>query len=337
MIRAMAALQRGAPLVQIEYEHPVLRSQEIEIAVSYCGVCHSDLSMIENEWGMTHYPLVAGHEIVGIVVSLGRGATRHKIGDRVGLGWFSESCMSCLYCMSGDHNLCLTHAQTIVNRNGGFATHVSCHEAWALPLPSSLAASTAGPLFCAGITVFNPLLQLNVSPIHKVGVIGLGGLGHIAIQFLNKWGCEVTAFTRSPEKESDLKKLGAHAVIDTHNPAHYKRLSKSLDFIISTVNAQLDWKMYLSCLAPKGKLHLVGAILNPIPVEPMALIDRQRTVSGSPLGSPANCQRMLDFCARHSISPITEEYPLSKVNNALERLKSGNVRYRAVLKNDLAI
>lgn len=243
--------------------------------------------------------------------------------------------MTCCDCMSGDHNLCATADQTIVGRHGGFADRVRCHHAWATPLPEALDPAKAGPLFCGGITVFNPLVQFGVRPTDRVGVIGIGGLGHLAIQFLNKWGCEVYAFTSSEGKTEELKKLGAHHVVNSRSDNEIKKLGRSLDFVLSTVNVSLDWPGFVDTLAPRGRLHYVGAVLEPLNVGAFPLIMAQRSISGTPLGSPATTAQMLEFCARHQIAPITETFALSDVNNAIDHLRSGKARYRVVLENDL--
>jgi uncharacterized zinc-type alcohol dehydrogenase-like protein len=290
--------------------------------------------MLQNHWGMTQFPLVPGHEISGRVVAVGPDAKKVKVGDRVGVGWFSGSCMSCHDCLSGDHNLCAGHEGVIVGRHGGFADRVRAHWAWAVPIPEGVDPAKAGPLFCGGITVFNPIVQCGVQPTDRVGVVGVGGLGHLAIQFLNKWGCEVFAFTSSEDKKAELLNMGAHHVVNSKDPEQLKPLPRSLDFIMVTANVPLDWNAYIDTLSPRGRLHFVGAVLEPLNIGVFPLLVGQRSVSASPLGSPATTAQMLDFCARHAISPITESFPMSKVNDALARLESGKARYRIVLKND---
>ena len=334
-IHALAAVEKGGKLKSFEFDPGPLRDEQVEIAVDYCGVCHSDLSMIENDWGNSAYPLVPGHEVVGRIVEAGENVKGVKVGQRVGLGWYAESCMACAQCLSGNHNLCATAEQTIVNRHGGFANRVRAHWAWATPLPEALEDISAGPLFCGGITVFNPIVQFGVRPTDRVGVIGIGGLGHMAVQFLSKWGCEVVAFTSSDSKHDEAVKMGAHQVVNSRDAAQLQKIAGSLDFIISTVNVSLPWDAILSSLAPKGRLHLVGAVLEPIPVAAFALIGSQKSISGSPLGSPATVAKMLDFTARHKIPPIVEEFPMSRVNEALDHVRAGKARYRVVLKNDL--
>ena len=335
MIRAYAAPAAGAKLELFEYDAGPLGAGQVEIAVETCGICHSDLSMLNNEWGFTAYPFVPGHEVTGKVAAVGDRVTRVKVGDTVGLGWYAGSCMTCPQCMGGNHNLCLTNEATIVGRHGGFADKVRCSEAWAIPLPAGLDARKAGPLFCGGITVFNPIEQFGVKPTDRVGVIGIGGLGHFALQFLNKWGCEVTAFTSTDAKAEEARGMGAHNVVNSRDAAQLEAIAGSLDFILSTVNVDLEWDKYLNALGPKGRLHTVGAVPSPIPAPAFGLIMHQKSISGSPLGSPAATARMLDFCARHGIEAVTERFPLSKVNEALEHLHAGKARYRIVLENDL--
>lgn len=325
----------GGPLAPFSYDPGPLGDEQVDIAVEYCGICHSDVAMMDNHWGFSRYPLVPGHEVIGRVTAVGGAAKFVEVGQRVGLGWNSGSCMHCAPCMSGDHNMCASLQQTIVGRHGGFATSVRCHWSWASPIPESLDAAKAGPLLCGGITVFNPLVQFDVRPTHRVGVIGIGGLGHLALQFLNKWGCHVTAFTSSASKAEEAKKMGAHRVIDTHSAEALKKARKSMDFILSTVDVKLDWGAYMAALGPRGRLHVVGIMPEPIEVTAFSLLSGQRSVSGSPSGSPGTVATMLDFCGRHGIAPVTEEFPMSRANEAVAHLKAGRARYRVVLKNDL--
>lgn len=334
-IRALACQTATEDLKPFEFTVGPLQEEEVEIAVEYCGICHSDLSMKENEWGMTTYPFVPGHEVTGRVTSAGAQAKRVKVGDRVGLGWYSKSCMACPECLSGHHNLCKKAEATMIGRYGGFASRVRCHWVWATPLPDSLDPALCGPLFCGGITVFNPIVQCGVKPTDTVGVVGIGGLGHLALQFLNKWGCEVVAFTSTPAKRDEALRLGAHSTISSTDDAELRAASGRFDFILVTANVPLNWTAYLAALAPKGRLHFVGAVLQPVPVPPFTLISSELAVSGSPLGSPATTAEMLAFCARHNLAPVVERFPMSKANEALARLKSGKARYRIVLENDL--
>jgi uncharacterized zinc-type alcohol dehydrogenase-like protein len=334
-VRAYAAQKAKGELKPFEYEPGPLGDEEVEIAVSHCGICHSDLSMLDNEWGMTKYPFVPGHEAVGTVRAVGARVATVKPGDRVGLGWYSRSCMRCRQCMGGDHNLCTTAEATIIGRHGAFANSARCHWAWAIPLPAGLDPAKAGPLFCGGITVFNPLVQFDVRPTHRVGVVGIGGLGHMALQFANKWGCEVFAFSSSAGKEAEAKKLGAHHVVNSKDDAAMNKLTGVLDFILVTVNVSLNWPAYLNTLAPRGRLHFVGAVGEPVAMPVFPMIVGQKALSASPLGSPVTTADMLAFAAQHGVAPVTETFPMSKVNDALAHLRAGKARYRLVLENDL--
>lgn len=333
-IRAYAAIEAGQPLQPFEYEPGPLGRDEVEIDVQYCGICHSDLSMIENEWQFSNYPLVAGHEVAGKVAAVGEDVPHLKPGDRVGLGWYSKSCMVCPACVAGDHNFCPNGEATIVGRYGGFADRVRCHWSWAMPLPDKLDSKSAGPLFCGGSTVFNPIVQFDIKPTDRVGVVGIGGLGHLAIQFLSKWGCHVTAFTSSADKAAEAKRFGAREILDSRSDQALESAARSFDLLLVTANVTLNWQLYLGALRPKGRLHLVGVVLEPLSIPVFSLLPSQLTVSASPLGSPATTSRMLDFCVRHDIAPQIEMYPMSKVNDALAHLKSGQARYRIVLEND---
>ena len=335
MINGFATTAPKAPLQPFSYDPAPLGNEQVEIAVSYCGICHSDLSMIDNEWGFSQYPFMPGHEVVGRIAAVGSCITHLQVGQTVGLGWYSASCMKCRSCLEGKHNLCQQAEQTMIGRFGGFAQRVRCHWSWAIPLPKGVAVETAGPLFCGGITVFAPIVECGVRPTDRVGVLGIRGLGHMALQFLNKWGCHVTAFTSSDSKHQEALKLGAHHVVNVRDPQQLKSVAGSLNFILSTVNASLDWNAILNVLAPGGRLHFVGAVLEPIPLAAFTLISGHKSVSGSPLGTPAIVMAMLDFCERHRIAPVTEMFPMSRVNDALERLRSGKARYRLVLQNDI--
>jgi len=335
-IHAYAATSAKSVLEPFSYEVGELGPEEVEIKVTHCGVCHSDLSMLNNDWGMSKYPFVPGHEVVGTVAALGPEAKGLKVGQRVGLGWSSHSCLACRDCLSGNHHLCVTAEGTIVGRHGGFADRIHAQWTWVRPIPEALDMAKTGPLLCGGITVFAPLVINDVPATARVGIIGIGGLGHMALQFANKWGCEVHAFTTSDSKEAEAKKMGAHYVHNTKNPDAVKKLARSLDLIISTINVPQDVSGLLDTLRPNGHLHNVGAVLEPLQVPAFSLIAGQKSIGGSPTGSPVVIDEMLEFSARHSIAPITETFPMSKVNEALDHLRSGKARYRIVLVNDFA-
>lgn len=332
-VNAYAAVEPKGKLKHFSYELEGIGSEEVTVKVSSCGICHSDLSMINNDWGMSTYPIVPGHEIVGEVIEAGNAVKNIKIGDKVGLGWFSASCMSCQECMDGGHHLCSNSEATIVGRHGGFSDYVRGHWSWAIPLPKGIVMDKAGPLLCGGITVFNPIILAGVKPTDTVGVIGIGGLGHMALKFLKHWGCEVIAFSSNPSKKEQILEMGATKVIDSTSPEELESIQGKVNFILNTANVTLNWDSYLSTLAPKGKFHTVGAVLEPMAIPAFSLMGGEKTVGGSPLGSPALTKTMLEFCVRHNIYPTTEEFPMGKVNEAIQHLEDGKARFRVVLKN----
>jgi alcohol/geraniol dehydrogenase (NADP+) len=241
--------------------------------------------------------------------------------------------MHCHQCMSGSHHLCPQVQATIVGHRGGFATHIRSHWAWTIPLPEKLNLAEAGPLLCGGVTVFAPL-AMYAKPIDRVGIIGIGGLGHMAVKFAAAYGCDVTAFTSSDSKFDEAKGFGANHVVSSKDSAVIGKLAGSFDLLISTVNVKLDWDAMIGTLAPNGRLHVVGAVLEPIPVAVFSLMLQQRSVSSSPTGSPVAIATMLDFASRHNVAPQTEHFPMSHINEAVARLESGKARYRIVLDAD---
>lgn len=333
-IRAWTAHGPGDRLRLHEFAPGPLAPDEVEVAVDYCGICHSDLSVLDDEWGNALYPLVPGHEAVGHVVAAGDQARGVTVGQRVGVGWNAASCMHCRFCLQGDQHLCVRVQPTIVGHHGAFAERVRAHWVWTVPIPEGVDASAAGPLLCGGITVFAPLLAFGIKPTQRVGVVGIGGLGHLALKFLGAWGCEVTAFTSSEEKFDEAKALGAHRVVSSRNAHDMDALSGALDMVLVATSAPLDWNAITSMLAPKGRLHFVGAVLEPVQVNAMTLIMGQRSVSGSPTGSRGAMDSMMEFVARHGIEPQVEHFPMSRVNDALEHLRAGKARYRIVLDAD---
>ncbi|WP_396588626.1 NAD(P)-dependent alcohol dehydrogenase [Bermanella sp. R86510] len=332
MIQAYAADKAKGELKPFEYDPGELGSQQIEIDVHYCGVCHSDISMLDNEWGFSQYPFVPGHEVAGIVSQVGSEVSHVKVGDRVGLGWHSAYCNHCGSCMSGDHNLCGSAEMTIVGRHGGFADKVRAQSTSVIKLPDSIEMADAGPLFCGGVTVYNPMKQFDLKPTAKVAVIGIGGLGHMALQFLNAWGCEVTAFTSTEAKQKEALALGAHKTLNSRDDSELEKAAGQFDMIISTVNVSLNWEAYINTLSPKGRLHFVGAVLEPIQVGIFPMMMAQRSISASPVGSPATISQMLEFAARHLIKPQIELFSKDKINDAIDHVREGKARYRAVIQ-----
>lgn len=331
MIKAYAAFEPGGRLEPFEYDPGELKPDEVEIEVLYSGICHSDLSLIENDWGFTEYPIVPGHEVAGRITQTGSRVSNLKPGQVVGLGWHSGYCNHCDLCMSGHHNLCTSAQATVIGHHGGFADKVRADANSVVPIQDNIELKSAGPMFCGGITVFNPLVQFDIKPTDKAAVIGIGGLGHLALQFLNAWGCEVTAFTSSEDKKREALALGAHHTLDSRDSGEIEKAAGQFDLIISTVNVKLDWNLYVNALKPRGRLHFVGATLDPIDLSVFPLIMGQRSVSGSPVGSPATIAQMLEFAGHHGIKPRIEEFSFSEINEALARLKSGKAHYRVVL------
>ena len=335
-VRAWAAYGARQALAPYELDLGPLGAEEVEVTVEHCGLCHSDLSVIDDAWGNARYPLVPGHEIVGRVKAMGAQAKGLTVGQRVGIGWTAASCMHCRQCLSGHQHLCAQAVPTIVGHAGGFAEVVRAHWAWAVPLPDALDAAAAGPLLCAGVTVFAPLAAFDIAPTSRVGIVGIGGLGHVALQFAAAWGCEVVAMTSSPSKGKDALAFGAHQVVSSKDPESLRALRRSLDLILVTANAPLDWDAIFEALAPEGRLHVVGVVPQPIPVAAFNLISGQRSMSGSPGGSPVMIARMLDFAARHGVAPEIERFPMTRANDALAHVRAGRAHYRVVLDADFA-
>ncbi|HZY63182.1 MAG TPA: NAD(P)-dependent alcohol dehydrogenase [Edaphobacter sp.] len=332
-INGLAVHAAGAHLLPYKYDPGELKSNEVEIRISHCGVCHSDIHLIDNDWGFSKYPFIPGHEIVGTVVAVGSGVRDRKVGDRVGVGWQADSCGVCEWCLQGDEHLCASSQPTCVGRNGGYADKVRVNSRFAIPVPNALESENVAPLLCAGITVYSPLRNHGVRPSSRVGIIGIGGLGHLGIQFARAFGADVTAFSTSKDKEEEARSLGAHHFLNTRDTGALKNVAGSFDFLLSTVSADQDWQAYVNALRPKGTLCIVGIAPSPIQIQAFSLLSAQRAVSGSPSGSPRDLHEMLDVAARHNVKAITERFAMSKANDAVAKVKKNQVRYRAVLAN----
>ncbi len=332
-IRGYATHAAGAELLSYRYDAGELAPDEVELRISHCGVCHSDLHLIDNDWQISKFPFVPGHEIVGTVATAGDRVLHLPIGTRVGVGWQAGSCGHCEWCRAGKENLCTQAQPTCVHRNGGFAEAIRVPARFVVPIPTALESENAAPLLCAGITVYTPLRAHGVSPASRVGVIGIGGLGHIALQFARVFGAEVTAFSTSPAKEAEAKALGAHHFCNTRESKGMKALAGSFDLILSTVHADQDWPAFLTALRPQGQLCLVGAPQRPLQIPAAMLVLPAKAISGSNTGSPLEIAEMLDVAARHNVKAQTERFPMSRVNDAVAKVRKGAVRYRAVLAN----
>lgn len=331
--KAWVARTAKQPMTLETIDPGPLGLEDVEVAVEHCGLCHSDLSIFNNDWGIAQYPAILGHEVVGRITAVGLNAKGLEVGQRVGIGWNSGSCMHCRQCMSGNHHLCPQVQTTIVGHRGGFATQIRAHWAWAFPLPEKLNFAEAGPMLCGGVTVFSPL-AMYAKPTQRVGIIGIGGLGHMGVKFAAAYGCDVTAFTSRGSNVDEVKSFRANQVVLSGDATAIKKLAGSMDLLISTVNAKLDWDGVIGMLAPNGRLHVVGAVLEPIPVAAFSLIMQQRSISGSPSAPPVTIENMLDFAARHNISPVNEHFPMNQINHAFDRLASGKAHYRIVLDGD---
>jgi uncharacterized zinc-type alcohol dehydrogenase-like protein len=296
-------------------------------------VCHSDLHLIANDWGISQYPFIPGHEIIGAVAALGTEVRSLELGQRVGLGWQSNSCGQCEWCMSGRENLCASSEGTCVHRHGGYADRVRADARFVVPIPDALPSEQTAPLLGGGITVYNPMRIYGVNPSSRVGVVGIGGLGHLAIQFARVFGAHVTAFSTNIAKEEEARTLGAHAFVNSLESKAMKEVAGSLDFLLTTVNADQDWGAYLQAIRPNGALWFVGVPPSPVCVHAFPLVSGLRTIGGSPVGSPFRLREMLDVAARHGVKAITERFPMEKANEAIDKVRKGKVRYRAVLAN----
>ena len=332
-IHGLAVHAAGAQLVAYRYDPGELKPNEVEVKITHCGVCHSDVHLIDNDWGSSRYPFIPGHEIVGTVSAVGSDVRQHKLGDRVGIGWQADSCGICEWCRQGDEHLCASAQPTCVGRNGGYADAIRVNAKFAIAIPAALESENAAPLLCAGITVYSPIRNHGVRPSSRVAVVGIGGLGHLALQFARAFGAEVTALSTSADKEPEAKKMGAHHFVNTRETAEMKKVARSFDFVLSSVSADQDWQALVNTLRPKGTLGIVGVPPSAIALQAFPLISGQRAVAGSPIGSPRDLYEMLDVAARHGVKALTERFKMADANEAIARVKKSKVRYRAVLTN----
>jgi uncharacterized zinc-type alcohol dehydrogenase-like protein len=330
-IQGYAVYAAGAELLPLKYEAGELRPQDIEVRISHCGVCHSDVHLIDNDWGMSQYPFIPGHEIIGTVSAVGSLVKHFESGDRVGIGWQADSCGQCEWCRRGEENLCAQAQPTCVHRHGGYAEAVRVNARFAVKIPETLDSETAAPLLCGGITVYNPLRTLGANPSSRVGVIGIGGLGHLALQFARAFGAEVTAFSTSAAKEGEALSFGAQRFVNSRESKGLKALEGAFDLILSTINADQDWSAYISALRPHGTLCFVGAPFKPVTLPMFPLIATAKGLCGSNTGSPSRMAEMLDVAARHHIGAKTERYKMSDATQAVKKVRKNQVRYRAVL------
>ena len=338
-VNAYAAPSATEPLVPITIERRDVGANDVLIEIAYAGICHSDIHTVRGEWGDIAYPQVVGHEIVGVVTEVGEGVTKHKVGDRVGVGCMVNSCRECENCLAGEENYCLegnTGTYTAVDRDGtitqgGYSTHIVVDEDFVLRVPESIPYEAAAPLLCAGITTYSPLAHWNAGPGKRVAVVGMGGLGHMAVKFAHAMGAEVTVLSQSLSKKDDGLRLGADHYYATSDPSTFAELKNEFDLIINTVSAELDINAYLRLLRLDGTLVNVGAPPEALGIKVFTLFGNRRTFAGSSIGGIRETQEMLDFCAEHGIAAEVEVIGAEGINEAYERVLKSDVRYRFVI------
>ena len=333
-VRAWGVAEPRGTLVPMNFLVPPLKSTEVRIQVSHAGMCYSDVHLIDGDWGNASvYPQVCGHEIVGTIVARGTEVTRFELGQRVGVGWQQSACLSCEWCLGGDEQLCDAMTATCAGgRLGGFADYLCCDNSFVFALPDALPSPNAAPLLCAGQTVYTALMG-NCRPGDAVGVLGIGGLGHLAIQFANKLGCRVTAISSSESKRHEVVGLGAHRFVSSGSDGQELRnASSTLDLLLVTTGAKQDWTRLVSLLRPKGTLCFAG-MPAPIEVDIATLLSRRQAITTVSIGGRKDMSDMLRFAAQHKIVATAEILPMSEINQALEKLRHNQVKYRIVLEN----
>ncbi|MER7609362.1 NAD(P)-dependent alcohol dehydrogenase [Nocardioides sp. NPDC127503] len=340
-VNAYAAPSAGEPLAPITIERREVGANDVLIAIEYAGICHSDIHTVNGDWGPQPFPVVPGHEIVGRVTEVGSSVTNHKVGDRVGVGCFVNSCRECDNCRAGDEQHCSTPGGGVGTyaakdrdgsfTQGGYSTHVVVDAHFALKVPEGMDAAAATPLLCAGITTYAPLKKWGAGPGKKVAIVGLGGLGHMGVQIAHAMGAEVTVLSQSLKKQEDGLRLGADHYFATSDPATFEQLASSYDLIVNTVSAKIDLDAYLGLLAVDGTMVNVGAPAEPLSVNVFSLITNRRNFAGSMIGGIELTQEMLDFCAEHGIGSEVEVISADQINEAYARVLASDVRYRFVI------
>jgi uncharacterized zinc-type alcohol dehydrogenase-like protein len=339
-IKGYAASAAKAQLAPFTFDRREPRDHDVVIDIKYCGICHSDIHQARDEWGGATFPMVPGHEIAGIVRTVGSKVTQYKAGDKVGVGCFVDSCRKCDECKAGLEQYCSVHTSWTYNATeqdgktptyGGYSESIVVDENYVLRLPDNLPLDAAAPLLCAGITLYSPLKHWSAGPGKKVAIVGLGGLGHMGVKIAHALGAEVTVLSQSLKKQSDGKRLGADHYYATSDPETFKKLTRSFDLIINTVSAELDYNQYLSLLKVDGTMVIVGIPEKPHSIEAFSLVLGRRSLAGSAIGGIAETQEMLDFCGKHNIASDIELIPIQKVNEAYERVLKSDVRYRFVI------
>ena len=338
--RGLAALKASEELTQFEFDRRELRPHDVGIDIAFAGICHSDIHQAREEWGPALFPMVPGHEIAGTVTSIGSAVTKFAVGDAIGVGVFIDSCRTCASCLAGLQQYCetgMTGTYNTFERDGttiafgGYSNNFVINEDYAVHIPGNLALSGVAPLLCAGITLYSPLKTWKAGPGMRVGIMGLGGLGHMGLKFAHAMGAETTVFSHSPEKETDMRAMGADHFIVTKDPLTLKPLRKTFDLILNTVSADLDINLYLELLKLDGTLVVIGLPGKPYAVNVGSLLDGRRRIAGSMIGGIPEIQEMLDFCGRHAILSDVEVINAEYVNTAYERTVASDVKYRFVI------
>lgn len=338
--RGFAALSAKADLTPFSFERREPKEHDVLIEIKYCGICHSDIHQVKNEWGNSLYPMVPGHEISGIVAKVGSKVTKYKVNDRVGVGCMVDSCRMCSYCHNGLEQFCVegsTGTYNALERDkktptfGGYSNHIVVDENFVLKIPDNIPLDKAAPLLCAGITLYSPLMHWKAGPGKKVAILGLGGLGHMGVKIAHALGAEVTVLSHSLKKMEDGKRMGAKHFFATSDPETFTKLQGKFDLIICTVSVEMDWNQYLNLLTIDGTMVIIGVPSNPVPILAFPLIMGRRSLAGSLIGGIKETQEMLDFCSKHQINCEIEVIPIQKVNEAYERAIKSDVRYRFVI------
>ena len=333
-IKAFAAKSKKDQLLPFSYEVKTLKPYEVLIDITHCGICHSDIHLIDDDWQRSIYPLVPGHEVVGKIVEVGTMA-RLKIGDRVGVSWLYSSCLECPTCLSGDTQVCPDRKATCIGHHGGFAKQMTADSRFVYLIPQKLSSAIAAPLLCAGATVYAPMRRLKIQAAHHVAILGIGGLGHLAIMFSKAFGCNVTAISSNKDKKEEAIKFGAQDFITLDelekNP---QKVAMRFDFILATTHADMDWNRVCSTLKPSGTLCFLGRPQDPIVIDPSVAFGSERSITGSAVANRLMIQEMLQFCQDHEIKPQIELMKMSQINEAIERVRQNRARYRIVLEQD---
>ncbi|MFN7104473.1 MAG: NAD(P)-dependent alcohol dehydrogenase [Pseudorhizobium sp.] len=339
LARGYAATDASKPLAPFTFERREPNADDVAISIQYCGVCHSDIHTVRNEWKNAVYPIVPGHEIVGVVTAVGSDVTKFKVGDKVGVGCFVDSCVGCAsrdldneqYMPGLVQTYNSVEADGKTATQGGYSDHIVVKEGYVLSIPDNLPLDATAPLLCAGITLYSPLRHWNAGPGKKVAIVGMGGLGHMGVKIAHAMGAEVTVLSQSLSKKDDGLKLGADHYYATSDAETFTKLAGSFDLIICTVGVAIDWNAYLGLLKVDGSMVVVGAPEDSVPVHAFSLIPGRRSLSGSMIGSIKETQEMLDFCGKHNIVSEIETIGIQEINEAYERVLKSDVRYRFVI------